>query len=819
MKVSGPGTVTFDDSNAVDTTAVFSLAGTYVLRLSVNDGVLTTSDDVQVVVNPPLTPPMIALTQPSVGTSIPAPGSLTLTAEASDLDGTITLVEFLKNGMVIASATNAPYSISLYNVGAGTWTFTARATDNDGASTLSAPTTVTVSGVSGLSATYWDNIDFTGTSVTRVDAQINFNWGDTAPASGIGSNTYTTRWSGTVTAPATGVWTFITTSDDGIRVSVDGQQIINNWTDHPPTENTGTINLTAGVPRTLLVEFFENGGGAVARLEWSGPGYARGLVPQAAFTPPNVAPNVAPTVSTGGDLVITLPASAILDATVSDDGLPTATLTSTWTKVSGPGTVTFGDIHAVDTTAVFSLVGTYVLRLTVNDGVLATSDEMIVSVTNATGTILREWWTDIAGGAVADLTGIADYPARPTGSSALTSFEIPINVMEQYGTRVRGYVVPPITGSYIFWISGDDNCQLFLSTSASAMSKVLIASVPGWTNSREWSNYPAQQSVPVMLTAGVEYYIEALHKENGGGDNLAVGWQLPGGVLERPIPGMRLKPFSVAAFPLPSVELVTPLAGARFTVPESVTLSAHATDADGPITKLEFFENGSLIAALTAPPWSHTRTGLSTGTYTYFARATDSDGQMSTSIARSITVLNDDQTGLILREWWSGIPGLEVTNLTNAPGFPGTPTGSSLHSLFEAPINWAENYGTRMSGYVVAPTTGAYVFWISGDDYCQLWLSTNDSPASKVLIASVTGWTNSREWTRYPSQKSTSINLVAGSRYYIEALHKEAGGGDNLAVGWQLPSGVLERPIPGSRLMPPLVAVAALPVGWSVRRR
>ena len=143
--------------------------------------------------------------------------------------------------------------------------------------------------------------------------------------------------------------------------------------------------------------------------------------------------------------------------------------------------------------------------------------------------------------------------------------------------------------------------------------------------------------------------------------------------------------------------------------------------------------------------------------------------------------------------------------------------GTDYRSLFEAPSGWADNYGTRLSGYVVAPTTGSYVFWISGDDNCQLWLSTDDSPAAKVLIAQVPGWTNSREWTKYPAQQSVAITLTAGARYWIEALQKEGGGGDHVAVGWQLPNGTQERPIPGNRLMPPVISVASLPVGWSVR--
>ncbi|MFM1943857.1 MAG: hypothetical protein RI897_2839, partial [Verrucomicrobiota bacterium] len=79
-----------------------------------------------------------------------------------------------------------------------------------------------------------------------------------------------------------------------------------------------------------------------------------------------------------------------------------------------------------------------------------------------------------------------------------------------------------------------------------------IASVNSWTASREWDREPQQQSAPIRLEAGKTYYIETLHKEGGGGDNIAVGWQLPDGTLERPIPGNRLSPFMVSFDP-PSI--------------------------------------------------------------------------------------------------------------------------------------------------------------------------------------------------------------------------------------------------------------------------
>lgn len=158
--------------------------------------------------------------------------------------------------------------------------------------------------------------------------------------------------------------------------------------------------------------------------------------------------------------------------------------------------------------------------------------------------------------------------------------------------------------------------------------------------------------------------------------------------------------------------------------------------------------------------------------------------------------------GFIVREYWTGIGGKTVDALTGAPDYPANPSGSDERDVFEAPVNWGDNYGTRIHGFVHAPATGSYTFRISGDDNCELWLSTDDSPDNAVLIASAPGWTRSRQWDKYAEQQSDPIELVAGQRYYIMALHKERSGGDNLAVGWQLPDGTREEPIPGARLAP-----------------
>jgi regulation of enolase protein 1 (concanavalin A-like superfamily) len=157
----------------------------------------------------------------------------------------------------------------------------------------------------------------------------------------------------------------------------------------------------------------------------------------------------------------------------------------------------------------------------------------------------------------------------------------------------------------------------------------------------------------------------------------------------------------------------------------------------------------------------------------------------------------------LLREVWTGISGPNVADLTNHVHYPDHPTSTNLVTdFFEAPTDIADFYGQRMHGYLVTQTTGDHVFWIASDDGSSLYLSSNEDPSNATPIAMVPGWTSSREWTRYPEQRSAPIRLEAGRLYYIAALMKEHAGGDNLAVRWQLPQGTIEEPIPASRLLP-----------------
>jgi glucose/arabinose dehydrogenase len=173
--------------------------------------------------------------------------------------------------------------------GSSTYEFVSWSDSGAASHTISTPATGTTYGATyhllaggtgnGLSATYYDNMNFTGTMVTRIDPTVDFVWGAGSPAATIGPDTFSVRWTGQVEPPSSGTYTFYTQSDDGVRLWVADQLIVNNWTNHAPTENSGTIALTAGQRYSIRMEFYENGGGATARLSWSHPAVPKQIVP------------------------------------------------------------------------------------------------------------------------------------------------------------------------------------------------------------------------------------------------------------------------------------------------------------------------------------------------------------------------------------------------------------------------------------------------------------------------------------------------------------------------------------------------------------
>jgi uncharacterized repeat protein (TIGR03806 family) len=142
----------------------------------------------------------------------------------------------------------------------------------------------------GLKGTYYSNrlsTDlFTGIpSLVRTDAVVNFNWGTGSPDPAISSNHFTARWTGDLQPQFTETYTFYTKTDDGVRLRVNNQLLIDKWVDQGGVEWSATIPLVAGQRYLLQMDYYENTAGASAQLSWSSPSTAKQIIPMTQLYP------------------------------------------------------------------------------------------------------------------------------------------------------------------------------------------------------------------------------------------------------------------------------------------------------------------------------------------------------------------------------------------------------------------------------------------------------------------------------------------------------------------------------------------------------
>ena len=445
---SGPGTVTFANANAIDTTASFSVAGTYVLRLTASDGSLQTSDTVTIIVEAADAPPVNQPPSVSAGPDrsivlgsaasldgtvsddgLPAaPGAVTRTwskisgpgtvsfADASATDTTATfsaagtyvlrltafdgLLSAFDEMTVTVASNDAPTTISFQD---GVFpainyqgTRDTKITSSSKNTNYGNATSLDFDGSPDVSdLLYWDTTAIpAGSVIESVTIQLNItntssqayelyellrSWSETAATwnqAAAGSNWATVGALGATDRSSTVLGT-ITPSANGLRtmtLNVAGLAVVQKWIDNPSANNG------------FIIQDYANSSGANFSSSEATTASQR---PKLTITyraggpdgenPPT---NQAPVVDAGGDQSIQLPSSASLSGTVSDDGLPSSpgTVTRTWTRISGPGTVTFGNAANASTTASFSAAGTYVLRLTASDGSLSAFDEVTITV-------------------------------------------------------------------------------------------------------------------------------------------------------------------------------------------------------------------------------------------------------------------------------------------------------------------------------------------------------------------------------------------------------------------------------------------------------
>lgn len=134
-------------------------------------------------------------------------------------------------------------------------------------------------GTAGLLGEYFSNMNLTGLVFQRIDTTVNFDWGNSAPDPSMATNYFSIRWTGFVQPQYTQTYTFYTVTDDGCRLYVNNQLVVDSWIDQAAIERSGTIALTAGTTVSIRMEMYENAGEAVAQLSWSSASQPKQIIP------------------------------------------------------------------------------------------------------------------------------------------------------------------------------------------------------------------------------------------------------------------------------------------------------------------------------------------------------------------------------------------------------------------------------------------------------------------------------------------------------------------------------------------------------------
>lgn len=410
-RVSGPGTVTFADEHAKATTAMFSVAGTYVLRLTATDGELDASDDVEIRVAPENQPPVvsagedlftiIATATPLNGNAsddgLPAGSTLTTSWSRASGPGEVAFADAAKPVTTATFATAGVYVLRL--------------TATDGRVVSSDDVTITVDPqnaapvvnagadqVIDLPATAALNADVTDDGYPR-NSQLTLTW--SGPASVTFADVHAKET--TATFAAAGTYTLTLTVTDGVETTSDDVVIEVRDPNVAPIVDAGP-DQTIRLPQHATLAAQVSDDGTQLTITWSGPAgvtfadaHAKNTTATFAsagtytltltaddsklqssdeLTVTVLPANLAPVATAGPNQTIVLPNVATLQGSAIDDGVP-APLTYLWT---GPANVTFADAHAQNTTAAFTTAGTYVLRFTASDGELSSTAEITIEV-------------------------------------------------------------------------------------------------------------------------------------------------------------------------------------------------------------------------------------------------------------------------------------------------------------------------------------------------------------------------------------------------------------------------------------------------------
>ncbi len=386
-------------------------------------------------------------------------------------------------------------------------------------------------------------------AVSRVDLTVNYNWPDSttkgvgSPAAGVNTDYFSCRWIGEVLPEFSQIYTFEVQANRCARLWVNGQLLINRWpgngdtsggtnraNDNPSGTFSATIELSAGVRYPVVLEHFETTGSALAILSWSSGNQPKQVIPQA-----RLFPDTPPQILSALEVLLIKDSGAFtyqIAASANPTSFMAANLPPGWTVNSTSGVITGTPTQ----------VGIWKVPVSASNAFGSGAAVLEIEVIATGGEITRDVWEGVPGTAVSNVP----LTTNPTRSGSITSLEVPQSApqADNFGDRIRGFLTPPVSGPYQFWLTGDDAAELWISNDDEVINSFQRAALTAPTGFRDWPN--AAKSTLLYLKAGSRYYVEVRRKEGAGNDHVSVGWSKPGdnfAGLPEVVPAYALSPW------------------------------------------------------------------------------------------------------------------------------------------------------------------------------------------------------------------------------------------------------------------------------------
>ncbi len=435
------------------------------------------------------------------------------------------------NGVTAISTTGNPTTITTkvpHNFGSNGTTLpvTINWFNGTSSSAINATHTATVTGASTFTIPFNNTATPSASqlSVATITGPAGVNgWGSTAGPAGMSSaatgGAWSVRWVGQVMPQYSETYTFDLRTNESAKLWVNGQLLIDRWTVQTGVQEiTNTITLKAGVLYDIQIDYFKSppssGGSGIAeaRLYWWSPSQVKQIIPQARLFPApasNAAKFTAITSNISVVGYVGVPLTFNLNATAT--GASTTYALDANSGPLPPGTLALnsstGQITGTPSTA-----GTYNVAINAtNTAANAVTGSTAVTFTIfPTGSVTREI-----------LNGDGSFTADGT----VASVDDDTNYAAATARRLRGYIVPPKTGNYYFWLAANNSAELWIANDAEYVNRVRRAKVSASTGKRTWSTASTQRSPWLALEAGRKYYFEVLHNTPGGADDYVnLGW-------------------------------------------------------------------------------------------------------------------------------------------------------------------------------------------------------------------------------------------------------------------------------------------------------